>query len=107
CVIYLHVVALGGVLLSCFWSLMNESFEPRSAKTLFGRISGAGTLGGFCGGLLAARVAASFGARDVILLLAALHVACAVLLWKVVRVPDVRPQVRFSEPNATDAVQRY
>ena len=83
CVIYLHVVALGALLLSSFWSLMNESFEPRSAKAFFGKIGGAGTLGGLCGGLLAERVAAWFGTRDVILLLAALHLACAGLLWGV------------------------
>ena len=63
CIIYLHVVAFGAVLLSGFWSLMNETFEPRSAKELFGRISGMGTLGGLCGGLLAERVAAWFGRR--------------------------------------------
>ena len=48
CVIYLHMVAFGAVLLSGFWSLMNESFDPRSAKELFGRIGGMGTLGGLC-----------------------------------------------------------
>jgi hypothetical protein len=82
CVIYLHVVAFGAVLLSGFWSVMNESFEPRSAKELFGRISGIGTLGGLCGGLLAERVAAWFGVADVVLLLAMLHLACAGLLWR-------------------------
>ena len=29
CVIYVHVVSFGAVLVSAFWSLMNESFEPR------------------------------------------------------------------------------
>ena len=33
---------------------MNECFDPRSAKNIFGRISGMGTLGGLCGGVLAA-----------------------------------------------------
>src|SRR5882757_8709997 len=56
CAIYLHVVAFGAVLLSGFWSAMNESFDPRSAKNIFGRISGTGTLGGLCGGVLAERV---------------------------------------------------
>jgi hypothetical protein len=82
CLFYLHVVAFGAVMLSGFWSLMNESFEPRSAKALFGRISGMGTLGGLCGGLLAERVAAWFGASDVVLVLAVLHLACAGLLWR-------------------------
>ena len=110
CVIYLHVVAFGAVVLSGFWSLMNESFEPRSAKELFGRIGGMGILGGFCGGLLAERVAAWFGAAEVVLLLAILHLACAGLLWRVAQVPDV-PDLRLHdrprETSPVDAVQRY
>jgi MFS family permease len=110
CAIYLHVVAFGAVLISGFWSLMNESFEPRSAKELFGRIGGMGTLGGLCGGLLAERVAAWFGAADVVLVLATLHLVCAGLLWRVVQVPDVpnlRPHGRPRETRLVDAVQRY
>src|SRR5882757_9325421 len=40
CALYLHVVAFGAVLLSGFWSVINECFDPRSAKNIFGRISG-------------------------------------------------------------------
>ena len=76
CIIYVHAVAFGAVLMSGFWSVMNETFEPRLAKDLFGRISGIGTLGGLCGGLLAERVAAWFGCR-MSSVLAALHMACA------------------------------
>jgi hypothetical protein len=112
CLIYLHVVAFGAVLLSGFWSVMNESFDARSAKELFARVSGMGTLGGFCGGLLAERVAAWFGAANVVLLLSALHLACAGLVWWAFpSQPNANPrrpeggQVR--EISAIDAVQRY
>ena len=37
CLIYVHSVAFGAVLISAFWSLMNESFEPRPAKTIFSK----------------------------------------------------------------------
>jgi ATP/ADP translocase len=107
CLIYLHVAAFGAVLLSLFWSVMNESFEPRSAKAVFGRVSGIGTLGGFCGGLLAERVAAWFGTGDVILLLAALHLACAGLLWRGAPDRDIRVQHRVHETSPLDAVHRY
>ena len=107
CVIYLHMVAFGAVLISGFWSLMNESFEPRSAKELFGRIGGMGTLGGLCGGLLAERVAAWFGARDVVLLLAVLHLICAVMTWRAARFPGHRPYEESRPSSAIDAVQRY
>ena len=82
CAIYLHVVAFGAILLSGFWSLMNEFFDPLSAKQMFGRISGMGTLGGLAGGLLAERVAALFASSAVVLALAILHLLCAALLWR-------------------------
>ncbi len=78
--IYLHIVALGAILLSGFWSVMAEAFDPRSAKQVFGRIAGAGTLGGIAGGLMAERLAAMLSASSVLLLLAMLHVACSGVL---------------------------
>lgn len=81
--IYLHIVALGAILLSGFWSLMAETFDPRSAKQIFGRITGAGTLGGIAGGLMAERIAALFSAGSVLLLLAALHLLCTGVLLSV------------------------
>ena len=112
CVIYVHVVSFGAVLVSAFWSLMNESFEPRSAKTVFGKISGSGTLGGFLGGLLAERVAALFSAQAVILVLAALHMLCAGLLWRAFPSkpgPQVREQRPSGErePAVIGALHRY
>ena len=79
-VIYFHVVALGAILLSGFWSLMAEAFDPRTAKQVFGRIMGFGTLGGILGGILAERVAKLSSAESVLLLLFAFHLLCAMLL---------------------------
>ncbi len=107
CVIYLHLVAFGAMLLSGFWSLMNELFEPRSAKELFGRIGGMGTLGGLCGGLLAERVAAWFGVAEVMILLASLHLACAGLLWHVTRDAGFGPHDPPRATSPVDAVHRY
>jgi hypothetical protein len=78
--IYLHIFVLGAILLSGFWSVMSESFDPRSAKQVFGRIAGAGTLGGIAGGLMAERIAAMLSAGSVLLLLAMLHLACSGVL---------------------------
>jgi len=109
CAIYLHVVAFGAILLSGFWSVMNESFDPRSAKTIFGRISGLGTLGGLCGGVLAERVAALVSPSAVVVVLAILHMMCACLLWRAFP-PAVTPHRASPSPPATtllDAVHRY
>ncbi len=82
CAIYLHVFAINLVLTSSFWSLMNEHYDPRSAKKAFGKIGGAGTFGGVVGGLIAERVAALASIPALIAVTAVLHVACgAALYW--------------------------
>ena len=76
--IYLHVAGLGAVLLSGFWSLTSEIFNPLSAKVSFGRIAAAGTVGGLVGGLVTARMAVTMEAAAPLLLLSGLHAVCAV-----------------------------
>lgn len=71
--VYLHIVGFGAILLSGFWSLANEVFDPREAKLRFGRIAGFGTAGGIAGGLLAERTVVWFGTSSVLVLLAGLH----------------------------------
>jgi ATP:ADP antiporter, AAA family len=78
--IYFHIVAMGAILLSSFWSVMSESFDPRSARQAFGRIGSAGIVGGIAGGLMAERLAAIFSASSVLLLLAFLHFVCTGVL---------------------------
>ena len=68
-IVYLHLVGFGAILLSGFWSIANEYFDPREAKLRFGRIAGAGTIGGVAGGLMAERTAAMFGVDAVLVLL--------------------------------------
>jgi ATP:ADP antiporter, AAA family len=51
--LYLHMAALGGVLVSTFWSVVSERLDPGSARALMGRIGGGATLGGALGGILA------------------------------------------------------
>src|SRR5262249_27856183 len=70
--VYLHLVSFGAILLSGFWSIVNEYFDPREAKRRFGKITGAGTAGGIAGGLLAERGSAWFGVEALLVLLAAL-----------------------------------
>jgi len=76
-VVYLHVATFGSVLISVFWSLVGERFDPRAAKRRIARIASAGTLGGVLGGVAAERVAATRDVPSVLLLLAALHLSCA------------------------------
>ena len=78
--VYLHYAALGGLLISVFWSFLSERFEPRAAKRELGRITAAGTIGGLLGGLLAERVGRHFSVALMLPILAGIHVICAVLV---------------------------
>jgi hypothetical protein len=78
--IYLHMAGLGTVLLSTFWSMLNEEFDPREAKRRFGQIAAGGTIGGLVGGVAAERTVAWFGPPILMLELAGLHLVCAALL---------------------------
>jgi len=80
-VVYLHVVALGSVLLSGFWALANERFDPREARRRFARIAASGTLGTLAGGVMAERVAALASTQSLLVLLGALQLVCAVILF--------------------------
>src|SRR5690348_13731962 len=78
--VYLHVVALGSALLSGFWALANERFDPREARQRFGHITAAGTLGSLAGGVLAERVASLTSNADLLILLAVLQLVSAAAL---------------------------
>jgi ATP:ADP antiporter, AAA family len=75
--IYIHVAGFVALLMSGFWSIVGERFDPRSARDSFGRIAAAGTVGGVLGGIAAARFAVVLPVDSVLLMLAALHVLCA------------------------------
>lgn len=77
--IYIHVVALGALLLSGFWSLASELFDAHTAKRQFVKIAGAGTLGGILGGLSIERIAVWSTAETALLALAIFHAGCALL----------------------------
>jgi hypothetical protein len=100
--IYLHVAGLGALLLSGFWSLVSELFDPRTAKASFGRIAAAGTLGGLAGGLASFRLAAMQSLDATLIVLAAAHVSCAAMVAVLGRAPSIAaPPVTSAQPAVT------
>lgn len=75
-VLFVHMSALTALLISGFWSLVNERFDPRTARRQIGRILLGGTLGGLFGGLVSERVAALSSVAWMLPFLAVMHVAC-------------------------------
>jgi len=97
--IYLHVAALAALLLSGYWSLLSDLFDPKGARASYGRIAAAGTVGGLVGGLTAARVGATFSASGVLLLLSALHVLCAAGVRVIGRASDALESAARRDAN--------
>ena len=90
-VIYLHLSGVAALLLSGFWSLTAERFDLAGARSAYGRIGAAGTVGGLAGSIAAERIAAMLAPRSVLLLLAALHLLCVAGVLLMRRIPAMLP----------------
>ncbi len=75
--VYLHETVAGSILISGFWSIVNESFEPRAAKRCIAYFGCAGTAGGLAGCILAQWTASSFSIAAMLPILALMHFFCA------------------------------
>lgn len=82
--LYLHTAAFGGAVISGFWSVVNERFDPYTARRVVSQITAGTTFGGIAGGALTwalsdigtAALLAGFGASSVV---------CAVAIGAVAR----------------------
>jgi ATP:ADP antiporter, AAA family len=109
--IYLQTALLNPLMLSTFWSLINERFDPHTAKRAVARISGGGTLGGVLGGLVVWRASKLVEPASVILLLAALNALALVgtLLTRARRAPaaaEVTSDAREDAPSPASVLLR-
>ncbi len=77
--IFFHLTLFGAVLVSGFWSIVNERFDATSAKRYIARIGLGATIGGIVGGLLVERAAVYLAPSAILLVLAGLQVICALL----------------------------
>jgi hypothetical protein len=89
--LYLHTALFGAAVISAFWSLINEKFDPHSGKRAVSLIAGGGTLGGVLGGIMAWRAAAVIAVPTMLPLLAAINL---VGLWGTVRLGDPEVNAR-------------
>jgi hypothetical protein len=87
-ILYVHSSVLGGIGISGFWSLMNERFDPHSAKALIARTAAAATLGGLLGGIGAERVVAVFTPGALLLVMAGLGVLTTMGVLSIIRGRD-------------------
>ena len=100
--IYVHFSTVGGVLLSAFWSLIAERFDPTGARASYGQIAAAGTAGGLAGGLVVARLAAITSPGAVLIMQMALQLLCAAGVLLLRAAPPLFPvDARAARPAAS------
>lgn len=104
-VVYLHLAVFGAILISLFWSVVNERFDPRSAKRRVGQIAAGGTFGGLLGGLLAERVAAIWNTEAMLVGLAVLHGVCLLLVRGIL--DQDGPSVAKNAPPSADGTSAW
>ena len=103
-VIYLHLAGVGAVLLSGFWSLIAERFDPAGARTSYGRIAAAGTAGGMIGSVAAERLATMVAPGAVLIMLAALHLLCAGGVLLLHRAPPLLARQKASDHTSSSGL---
>jgi ATP/ADP translocase len=78
--VYLHMAAFGATVVSGFWSLMNERFDPHTARRVMGDVTLGASLGGVAGGMLAWAAAGLVPVPTMLALMAAFNVVCLLAL---------------------------
>jgi AAA family ATP:ADP antiporter len=82
---YLFGLIVGILLISQFWTLANDVYDPRQAKRIFGFIGAGSSLGGFAGATMTSTVVERIGTNSVLLVSAATLAACTLTVAWVVR----------------------
>lgn len=90
---YFFGLILGILVISQFWTLANEVYDPRQAKRIFGFIGGGASLGGIAGSSLTLQ-AETIGTTNLLLVAATLMTVCLVLVVAIIR--RERPVIRGS-----------
>jgi hypothetical protein len=103
--LYLHSAAFGALLISAFWSVANERFDPHAGKPTFARIGSFAALGGVVGGLVAGPLSALLGVPAMLLVLCALHLGCAAAILGIGGAPAARAAAA-PEPRGPSALRQ-
>lgn len=82
---YVISLILSILLISQFWTLANDVYDPRQAKRIFGFIGGGASLGGATGAGLTAFLVQTVGSRTMILIAAGVMFACLAIVMTIVR----------------------
>jgi ATP:ADP antiporter, AAA family len=96
---YFFGLILGILVISQFWTLANEVYDPRQAKRIFGFIGGGASLGGIAGSSLTLQ-ATTIGTNNLLLVSATLIAVCLVLV--VMIISREKPEIKGSLTGGED-----
>lgn len=82
---YVVGLVLGVLLISQFWTLANDIYDPRQAKRLFGFIGGGASLGGATGAGLTSLAVEHVGTNNLLLVSSLLLAACVAVVAAIAR----------------------
>ena len=98
-VLYLFTSLFGAAMISAFWSLINETFDPHTGRSAATSIASGGTLGGLVGALAAWRMSAFIAVPTTLPLLAG---ASLVSMWGTLRLRRPKPVPADAEKGAVE-----
>jgi AAA family ATP:ADP antiporter len=82
---YFVGLILGLLLISQFWTLANDIYDPRQAKRLFGFIGGGASLGGAVGAKMTSLAVQQVGAGNMVLVGAGALAACTLVVMLILK----------------------
>jgi hypothetical protein len=98
---FFHLNIASAVLVSGFWSIVNERFDIASAKRHIGRIGMGATFGGILGGVIAERTAVYLEPDAILGVLAGMQLVCAAILFMFGRGQTIKEQPPGHEAMST------
>jgi ATP:ADP antiporter, AAA family len=96
---YVFGLILGILLISQFWTLANDIYDPREAKRVFGFIGGGASLGGATGAAITAITVGRVGTDNLLLVSAVVLSACAAIVTAIVKRQQVAHTVAAAQPD--------
>jgi HEAT repeat protein len=97
--LYLFTSLFGAAMISAFWSLINETFDPHTGRSAATSIASGGTLGGLLGALAAWRMSAVIAVPTMLPLLAG---ASLVSMWGTLRLRGRKPVPANADNGAVE-----
>lgn len=86
--------------ISVFWSFMADIFTTEQAKRLYGFIAAGGTAGALCGPVITAVLVKPLGPKGLVLVSAALLMACVGAIWQLRRWHAAHPRHDLNADSA-------